>query len=107
MTRQGVALSSLAAGLVLIGLHAANTLTVPDWAIILRVTDVRASSPTATGFAALGWMNVYSESNFASLRDLFFFLHNLQVPIPPLLAAGEVISYLSFGTVNSPLKKWL
>jgi hypothetical protein len=42
---------------------------------------------------ATTWMNVYEPKDVRTFRDLLRFLHDLRVPIPPVIAAAEVLSW--------------
>jgi hypothetical protein len=48
---------------------------------------------SAHAVAAITWMNVYEPKDVRTLRDLIPFIHNLRVPIPPVIAAAEVLSW--------------
>lgn len=103
MTRRGLLFVCLALVLVGIGLYAANTLTVPDWWRRLRPSEAAGaqwSSPIATGYPAIGWMDVHQVEDFASITDLLVFLRDMQIPVPPLLGTADVISHLYLGSVK-------
>src|SRR5579871_118531 len=42
---------------------------------------------------AISWMNIYEPADVRTFRDLLRFIHNLRVPIPPAIAAAEVLSW--------------
>jgi hypothetical protein len=48
---------------------------------------------SAHAVPAITWMNVYEPKDVRTLRDLIRFIHNLRVPIPPVIAAAEVLSW--------------
>src|SRR3954467_2912108 len=48
---------------------------------------------SAHAVPAITWMNVYEPKDVRTLRDLIRFIHDLRVPIPPVIAAAEVLSW--------------
>ncbi len=54
----------------------------------------------ATAVPATNWMLMYRPSDFPTTHDLVIFLKELRVPIPPVVAALEVVSFQRTGSTD-------
>ncbi|MCP4218314.1 MAG: hypothetical protein GY765_27000 [bacterium] len=54
----------------------------------------------STGSPATGWMKIFHASDFQNAGDVFTYLKNLRVPIPPVLSLMEIIDYQVSGNMN-------
>jgi hypothetical protein len=52
----------------------------------------------ARGVSTISWLNIYQVSDFSTLGEVLSFFKNLRVPIPPVIALGEITEYLTLGT---------
>src|SRR2546430_276198 len=54
----------------------------------------------SAAWAATTWMFIYSPADFATTQQLVTFLKELRAPIPPVIAATEIVSFRLTGTTQ-------